>query len=504
MASTRFKFNLVAPLLLMAAGATAHFQLDLLPTSPHALEYLSEELDRVVYDGHTFVGQIPWYPYSLAVDVGTPGSRQSMAVSLSHGDSWMLYSDLCLPNNNPNFTDYVRNCSSGSYGDVESTTISFNESESLFERYFDERVEGLMVKDTVRLGDVEMTSVDLGIALNTYLDTGFFGLGTPWQVGSRYAPRTTMIDEMVDQGHIGSQAFSIHAEDNDDAIGSILFGAVDRSKFDGPLQRIQASAAKEKFATTESTGYLDLSTSYITNVSAMWAVKEPGEKPRQYVSTEQGGSFYAAIDPTFALSNVPDYVARPIYEQVSPQIWSNIGMRTVHCNRTDLDMTVAIELGGEGGYRLNVTMQDLVVPADVWHIDDADFGETHCLFGIQSMSRSTGNTRTFRYDGGSYVPQWVIGGMLLRNTYTVFDAVNKEVSLAPLKSDLGGKADIVAFERSGEHAPESSFVGFEECFKNCEEDGDEKEDEGAGPHVVAQTGLVAVSALAALGFIIMN
>lgn len=508
MASTRF--NLAAP-LLMAVGAAAYFQVDLYTTNPKAFDFYTQQMDREAYENHPFVGAIPWYPYSMAVDVGTPAQTQSMAITLSHGDSWVLYSELCTPISNPNFTEYSRNCSSGAFGEIESTTFKFNESDSFISHYFDGWVDGLMMQDTVTLGNNTLDGASLGIALETRLDTGFFGLGTPWAspVSFTFEERAPMLDNLAAQGIINSAAFSMHAEAKGDTTGSLLFGAVDKSKFDGKLQSIQASAGRDKFATNSHVeGRLDISTSYIANVSAVWRAKSPGDEPKEYITNnpalyEGNGPFYAAIDPTFPFTNVPENVAQPIYQIIKPAIWSNIGMYTVECNRTDLNVTMAFELGGEGGYWLNVTLQDLIIPPEVWHLvrpaqEEGDPEvRKHCLIGLQSTKRN----QMFHYEAYDNPTEWVIGGMMLQKTYTVFDSVNMEVSFAPLKSDLGGKAEVVSFESSGAHAPESEIVGFEECFKDCPAAKDDDE-EGAGPAIVVQLGLAVTSMLTTLGFVL--
>jgi hypothetical protein len=494
----------------MAVGAAAHFQVDLHTTNPRAFDVYTQEMKRIEYDNHPFIGAVPWYPYSVSVDVGTPAQRQSMAITLSHGDSWILYSELCTPVTNPNYTEYSRNCSSGAFGEIESTTFRFNETDDFISHYSDEWVDGMMMQDTVTLGDATLEHASLGIALQTRLDTGFFGLGTPWAspVTYTFEERAPMLDNLAAQGIINSPAFSMHAEKKDNTTGSLLFGAVDKSKFEGKLQRIQASAARDKFARESHVeGRLDMSTNYVANVSAVWRAEKPGDEPVEYVS-DDGGPFYASIDPTFAITNVPEYVAKPIWWAIRPYIWHNIQMRTVPCDREDLNVTMAFELGGEGGYKLNVTLQDLIVPPEVWHLvrprqedDDEDEPEftKHCLLGIQSTEQN----RMFHLESYDSPTEWVIGGMLLQKTYTVFDSVNMEVSFAKLKSDLSRKADVVAFESLGAHAPESDFVGTEECFKDCPVEKEE-DDEDAGPHVVVERGLALASVLIALGFVLLS
>ncbi|KAM0329200.1 hypothetical protein ACHAQA_004499 [Verticillium albo-atrum] len=503
MASARF----FAPLLL-AASAAASIQVPLAAPKPQAFAFLAEELQSEAYASDVFVGSIPWYPYSMEVGVGTPAQTQSMVLSLSHGDSYVLYTELCFPSSNPNFTEYVRNCSSGAFNDEESSTFSYNSTDWYVSSYAGDRGDGVMMEDTVTVGGATLKNASLAISLATELDTGFFGLSTVvgYPGGFIDERRTSLLNQMVDQDVTTSPAFSIFAMDKDNATGSIIFDAVDKSQYEGSLQRIQASAGRDKFTKEEFNDKTTYTPGYFANVSAVWRTDPDSDKSVQYVNSSQGGTFYAAIDPTFSLTNLPDYVTNPIYEAVGGiYIRYDIGgFRTVLCNRTDsIEGSFSLELGGEGGYRLSANMRDLIVPPEEWHVmraaEDGSEPTQHCLFGIQSIMLST---RNFKYDGNWGATNWIIGNMVLKKTYMVFDGANMEVSLAPLRSKAGSKTDVRSFESASAHAPDSEFVGFEECFgDDCETEEDEPD---VGPHVVVHRGVIIGSVLGALGFIMLS
>lgn len=497
---------------LMAGLATAYVQVDLHQTKPQAFNYLSKEMDRVIYENHPFTGDIPWYPYSMNMGVGTPAQTQSMVVSLGHGDTFILYDGLCLPGDDDSDPANLRDCSSGSFDDEKSTTFSYNSTDER-QYHFREYVAGVPMEDTITIGDQKMPNVSVLLATDTEIDTGILGLTGMWGSPAFVVDdnQTTILMHMVEQEIIDSPAFSFHAvHDNNETTGSILFGAVDKGKFDGDLQRVQASFARDKYASYRSTNdLLEYNPGYFVNVSSAWTAS-PGEEPRQRLNPdlyllEESTEFYAAVDPTFAISNLPAYITSPIYEAIRPSIWYNVNLITVECNRTDLNYTLALELGGADGYVLNVTMQDLIVPAESWYLtrppteatefSEARGEERQCLFGIQNNLKGD----YFKFEGVNSPSRWVIGGLVLQNTYTVFDAANMEVALAPLRSSPG-KEDIVSFEEGG-HAPESSFVGTAECFENCEV---KNEDEDAGDSMRVHRGLVAASLLGVVAWLALT
>ncbi|KAK1070063.1 hypothetical protein LTR74_004460 [Friedmanniomyces endolithicus] len=56
-----------------------------------------------------------------------------------------------------------------------------------------------------------------------------------WGNGGRVQPYRSLLDQMVDQGRIGSRSFSLLLGKQGVAYGSVLFGGYDTSKFDGPM-----------------------------------------------------------------------------------------------------------------------------------------------------------------------------------------------------------------------------------------------------------------------------
>ena len=76
--------------------------------------------------------------------------------------------------------------------------------------YLDSRnIQGDYFEDTVTIGDAEVKSQRLGLALKSVRPTGIMGLGFSNNVAST-TKYPTVVDNMVDQGFIEAAAFSLY------------------------------------------------------------------------------------------------------------------------------------------------------------------------------------------------------------------------------------------------------------------------------------------------------
>ncbi|KAH6695543.1 aspartic peptidase domain-containing protein [Plectosphaerella plurivora] len=462
MASSRFFTS-----LLLAAGAVAQLQLSL--SSPARSNHVAARKRQVETGMHLPFDIYNWfYPYAVNLTVGTPGQSQSLALTFAYPESVLLERSVCSENGEERTGEYYyySNCRSGAYDPSKSDTYKVYDGFSAVSRYYDtfsrvygsRSVDGTLMTETVEVGGATVSSMGLLLANSTTVDTGFLGLGY-----TDSSNEFSLLEQLVNHGDIASEGFSLWAQEDssDNTTGHILFGAVDKSKYVGPLSRLQASAWKE----------LSSAPGYAVNVSA-------AETSNDTEQISQFENFYASISPTTMITNLPRNVALPILNMANATYESLYEMYVVDCNHTDsISGSFTLELGGEGGYSLEVNLRDLVVPPEIWTDTDIwNYGEdepiTMCMFGVQSVDQ----TYTFNHDS---VEPWVIGNMALKKTYMAFDADNMEVALAPLRDDLSGSSDQEAFSTSGGAIPDSEAAGYQECFRGSCPDNNYGDDSGS-------------------------
>ncbi|KAH7367434.1 aspartic peptidase domain-containing protein [Plectosphaerella cucumerina] len=467
MASSRFFTS-----LLLAAGAVAQLQLSLSP--PARDNHVATRKRQVETGMQRPIDIYNWfYPYAVNLTVGTPAQSQSLALTFSYAESVVLERSLCRDDSRTGEFYYYSSCDSGAYDPTKSDTYTayegsgswssyYGDSSTFYQIYGSRAVEGTLMKETVEIAGAEISSVGLLLANNTALNTGFLGLGYAAEYNN-----FSILEQLAGQSAIATEAFSLWAQDDSSAgtTGNILFGAVDKSKYEGPLKRLQASAFKEVYSAP----------GYAVNVTAA----QTSNDTEQIFGYE---NFYASISPTTMITNLPDVVASPILRMANATWDSYSDLYLIDCNNTDqISGTFTLELGGAGGYSLEVDLRDLIIPSETWSETDIwNYGEdepvTWCMFGLQSSS----DTYNFNHDS---TQPWVIGNLALKKTYMAFDAVNMEVGLAPLRDDLSGDADREDFESSGAEIPDSEFAGYKECFTYsgyCPDDSNSGSGSGSG------------------------
>lgn len=480
--------------LLLAVGAAAHLQLPLTrppqarDTSNHKRQ-VGADLKRPVSLYESF------YPYAVDVAVGTPGQPQSLALTFSYPTSFVMNRTSCDPPQDGRMR-LLLTCDSGSYDDSASSSYESYDPQlddwrlfkqnghDFYDVYASTLAAGTLMTETLHVGGASVTSVRMGVANDTTLSTGFLGLGrTHDKSGS------SLLDQMADQGIIASRAFSIWPSANSGNVtGGILFGAVDKSMYAGKLQRLQASAFRDGDH-GDAPGYAVNVTSAEGNGTAL---------------AQRFENFYATVSPTTLITNLPRTLAEPIWAMANATYRLHWEAYAVDCNATaSITGNVTLELGGAGGYRLNMALRDLVVPPEaasetgVWNMGE-DEPVTWCYFGVQSAD----GTHEFWHDS---VEPWVIGALALGDTYTVFDDERMEVGLAPLRSD-GGKGEDIEEFKAGKSMPDSEAVGYRECFGKgrCDEDGGRGDDSGGSvpkaSSICSVTVVVTASIFALLGY----
>jgi candidapepsin len=201
--------------------------------------------------------------YYATVEIGTPGQENTVQIDTGSSDLW------------------VYGLSSGAsteFNSAHSSTYSYNNSDFSID-YVSGSASGIWATDVVSWGSVSVESQSFGINNGDGKgSTGVFGIGYISDESSQFqkVPDSyiNFPQNLVDQGFIAHNAYSLYLDDVTANSGAILFGGVDSDKYTGQLYTVPVTSP-DSFQVTVSdityngktiagsfSGILDSGTSY--------------------------------------------------------------------------------------------------------------------------------------------------------------------------------------------------------------------------------------------------
>ncbi|KAK4183435.1 putative aspartic protease [Podospora australis] len=421
--------------------------------SLHARSASSVTIPVAASRGHAFV---------VNVTVGTPPQPLSLLLAPSSPHTWLPKAEaMPCTTGHDSFEGFRSSegasgssaCSLGVFASSKSSTYQTAEQAYLnFVVAYTNTitVTGVNMTDKFVLGDIAIDDLSMGLVDSSPNQqwVGMLGLGNDATTNyprpsSRYRPN--FVDRLVSSGKIASPAYSIWLNDPEGKSGSLLLGAIDTSRYEGDLVRLKA--AKDPYDVFPSAFRVPLTTVNI----------EGGDSNFKYGSDTQP-PITASLSPAETISYFPDELAEGIFA-ASGATWNDTIQRaTIPCQDTNTKRaktTLRFQLEGPEGPVLNVRLADLVMAREVsnWELaydKSATLNRNTCLFGIQKIPPSLRGAT-------DKDPQYNIGSSLLRRTYMVFDAANKDVAIASVSAAANKPSAIVPFEKQGARVPSSRF-----------------------------------------------
>jgi len=477
-------------LLILLRAAALHF-LVATAASAHLLLPFSRERNTaratdgtaelpLAASGHVFV---------VNATVGTPGQPVSLLLSPSSPHTWVPKSDVmpCMTRFDSLIGFYSSDsldglnsaCAWGTFSSAKSST--YKTAEQLYLNfvvaYTDTiNVEGVNVTDTLALGDIKIEDFSMGVVSSTSNQqwVGMLGLGNDGMTNfPRYSPkyRPNFVDRLVLSGKINSPAYSIWLNDPEGASGNLLLGAVDQSRYEGDLVRLNAAA--QPYEVFPSAFRVSLA-----------AVNVNDDKSPEKITKLADSSIVVSLSPSETFSYLPDKIVEGIITAAGATWNDSIKRVTVPCNAGAKSTTnFHFQLEGADGPVLNARLSDLIVPQVIsrWEIAFkylADLAPNTCLLGVQKYTAAPSTNG----------PQYNLGSSILRRTYMVFDAANKDVGIAPVKSSKlaappsfsTGKLGIVPFEKFGARIPTAKLYCTGSSCDSAPSSGTQSTSSGSG------------------------
>ncbi|KAF3764418.1 acid protease [Cryphonectria parasitica EP155] len=422
--------------------------------------------------------------YVVNVTVGTPGQPVSLQLSPSASDTWVIdersgyctYSEYVSTGEGEDDYDYVtvNNCLWGTFSPGNSSTYTLIDTGDDDDYYYDDGsfsgstnegsyAEGEYISDVLTVGGMSVSNLTMGLVNYTYggmFTSTYIGvLG----IGYNDSSYDNLPNRLQEEGLINSTAYSIWVDDETASSGNLLFGAIDTTKFDGNLTRLQSEYSYYMMM-IQVIG-INGSTSTSGGPIAITDDQDDDDSDSSGTYYSDEYLFTAIYSPPDTVSTLPTTIATQIWSMSGAYFHSVLEMAVISCDASsDTTTNFTLQLGGEGslGPIITTYMSDLVIPeTDVnvtaliaeytYYDEDEDETDTTnlCLFGVQNYTASS----------------YTLGSTLLRRTYSVFDLVNNEVAIAPVKFDATATSNIVPFTSYGATVPSSTlFCSYSECY----------------------------------------
>lgn len=271
--------------------------------------------------------------------------------------------------------------------------------------------------DTLRVAGETVRDFQFGVGYESSSLQGILGLGYPANEAGFVDEGAKQYDnlpaKLASDGTISSSAFSLWLNDLDASAGSLLFGGVDQSQYEGdlttlPIQRGQGGGPYAEFYITLNSIHFDGDT------------------------LDSDMALPVLLDSGTSLTYLPRRIVSEVYSAVDARYDQEQGSAVVPCSVADASAKMTFHFDAPA--RISVPMNELVL--NVIDNGGASQGESLCLFGISPT-------------GGSSA---VLGDTFLRSAYVVFDMENNEISLAQSRHNPNGR-DIVEIGSGGDAVP---------------------------------------------------
>ena len=349
--------------------------------------------------------------YFMDISIGTPPQALRMHIDTGSSDLWVNVADsrLCTSRGDP--------CgASGTYNANSSSTYQYLNSDFNISYVDGSGSYGDYATDDVQFAGIELKNQQFGIGYVSSSMEGIIGIGYPANevaVTYGYDPYPNIPANLVQHGHISSNAYSLWLNDLDASTGSILFGGVNSDKYVGSLETLPI---------IKTQGYV-----YAEFFIAMTGVGSNGQEG----SIANNLAMAALLDSGTSLTYLPNDITQSIYNAVNAQYDQSQGAAFVDCSYAGRSDTIDFTFSSP---TIRVPMNELVIVAGI------DNGQPVCILGISPSGSSSA----------------VLGDTFLRSAYVVYDIANNQISLA--QTDFNSTSNNIQEISRGTTVPDATTV----------------------------------------------
>ena len=308
----------------------------------------------------------------------------------------------------------------GTYGTFDnSSSSSFHSNNTAFAISYGDSsyASGTWGQDALMFSDVNVTGVSFGVANYTNSTVGVLGIGLPGLESTYSGAQTSLTSSarpyqyanlpmvLKQSGAIDKIAYSLYLDSSEAKYGSVLFGAVDHTKYTGTLYTLplvniyhnQGFAQPIEFDITLQGIGVSSSTQQTTIAQA----KIP-----------------ALLDSGTTISYMPADLVSLIAEQIGASYSSSSGYYEMTCLSSSDDTDLVFDFGG---FHISAPLSDFLISTTA--------SAKQCLFAIVPQS----------------TPSIILGDIFLTHAYVVYDLENLEISLGQASySDESPNIDVIS------------------------------------------------------------
>ncbi|OUM51205.1 hypothetical protein BVG19_g293 [[Candida] boidinii] len=271
--------------------------------------------------------------------------------------------------------------------------------------------QGTWGHDDVLIDGIDVESLSFAVADQTDSDMGVLGIGLPG-LETTYSGSTSSSPymyenlpiRMTSQGLINLPSYSVFLNSTDSSYASILFGAIDHSKYVGDLQVLPV------INTLRSYGYSDPIRLEITLNSL-----SVGTDTEEAVFAS--GAAAALLDTGTTLTYIPDALLEFINDQLDLTYSNSLGYYTMSCSDGD-DRFLTFNFGG---ISIDCPLSSFFINI----YSGSGSVSSQCALGLLSSGDDS----------------LTLGDSFLRNAYMVADLQNYQIALAQSNLDTSTNND---------------------------------------------------------------
>lgn len=371
--------------------------------------------------------------YSVEMDIGTPSQAVHVLLDTGSSDLWVSSPEnpYCEASNDAKpVTSLSTTTLSGSgtatsgssssiatvdcseYGTFDSSkSETFNSNGTAFSISYGDGTfaSGTWSTDNINMGDVNVTNLSFAVANASNSTVGVLGIGLPGlqstYVGSSAGSQPYQYDNlpmaMKSQGIINRNAYSLFLNDQDATTGSVLFGAVDHSKYSGSLYTIPI------LNMYRSRGYQN---PIEFDVTVQGVSVTSGSTAKNLTNVQ----FPALLDSGTTLSYLPYSLTELIANAVGATYSRLTGYYSMRCPSANNDTKILFDFGG---FQIAANLSSYLL--------STSSSSSTCYLGMIPLSSNSA----------------IFGDNFLINTYVVYDLENYEISMAQAAFN-NGESDI--------------------------------------------------------------